>query len=51
MEVDKEQYLTNRIISLEELVKWLEEELSLAIHILEDSGVDFEEVKQAYLED
>ena len=51
MEVDKEQYLTNRIISLEELVNCLEEELNLAIHIIEDSGMDFEEVKQSYLED
>jgi len=27
------------------------EELDIAIEIIEDSGVDFEEVKQAYLED
>ena len=27
------------------------EELDIAINIIEDSGVDFEEVKQAYLED
>lgn len=27
------------------------EELNIAINIIEDSGVDYEEVKQAYLED
>jgi hypothetical protein len=43
--------LLHTISMLEERVGALAEELDTAIEIIEDSGVDYEEVKQAYLED
>ena len=41
----------NTITNLNERVAELEEELMYAIELLEDSGVDYEEIRTAYLID
>ena len=40
--------MNDEIESLKKQVKDLEEELSMCIEIIEDSGVDYDEVVEAY---